>query len=305
MITPTPCITMPANITAPIAFEAADFITQLTDWRIIQTSTDPLTFDIEWDDVFAGAFEFDGSWQTRDYANAYIAQWITDLIRTDLNKTSIRKMSLQVPQEGQAAPFLAGLKERVCIALSDALRAHYDVSLKQWERDARKCAGLIENPVDQERFRAYVGLDEVVSEDAARKAIKYVFHRMHWHLERDDRFVSLEPDWRFSRALPRRDAADEAARARALVCRCVEVLANEDLDLRLYHHDESLMTRDTLRDELEKRFTKDGVWGLINLVLVQDRKVFSILSPDMTQDETRDIVERQELRLFVPHRMRH
>lgn len=38
MITPTPSITMPDNITAPIAFEAADFITQLTDWRIIQTS---------------------------------------------------------------------------------------------------------------------------------------------------------------------------------------------------------------------------------------------------------------------------
>lgn len=304
MITPTPSITMPDNITAPIAYEAADFITQLTDWRIIQTSTDPLTFDIEWDDVFAGAFEFDGSWQTRDYANAHIAQWITDLIRTDLNKTSIRKMSLQVPQDGQAEPFLAGLKERVCIALSDALRAHYDVSLKQWERDARTCVGLIENPVEQERFRAYVGLDQVVSEDAARKAIKYVFHRMHWHLDRDGRFVSLEPDWRFSRALPRRGAADEAARARALVCRCVEVLANQDLDLRLYHHDESLMTRDTLRDDLEKRFAKDGVWGLINLVLVRDRLVFSIGTPRLEDPTASAIIDRQKERLFMPHRMR-
>ncbi|MFN3627286.1 MAG: hypothetical protein ACK4S3_05335 [Parvibaculum sp.] len=144
-----------------------------------------------------------------------------------------------------------------------------------------------------------------MSEDAARKAIKYVFHRMHWFLKQEAHWTDLEPDWRFARAAPRRDAADEATRARALVCRCVEVLAKEDLALRLHHGDQSQMTRDTLRDDLDKRFAKDGVWGLINLALVQDRKVFSILSPDITQDETRDIVERQDQRLFVPHMMRH
>ncbi|WP_395944398.1 hypothetical protein [Brevundimonas sp.] len=304
MITPVPSITMPDNITAPIAWEAADFITQLTDWRIIQANADPLTFDIEWDDVFAGDFDSCGAWETRDFANAHIAQWIADLIRTGLNKTSIRKMSLQVPQEAQSEPFLAGLKERVCIALSDALRVHYDQSLKQWERDARTCTGLIEDPIDQDRFRAYVGLDQVVSEDAARKAIKYVFHRMHWHLEQDDRWVTLEPDWRFSRAAPRRDATDEATRARALVCRCVDVLAKEDLDLRLHQGDQSHMTRDTLRDDLEKRFAKDGVWGLINLALVRDRMVFSIPSPNLEHKNSKKIVERQDRRLFKPHRMR-
>lgn len=304
MITPTPSITMPDNITAPIAFEAADFITQLTDWRIVQTGNDPLTFDIEWDDVFAGAFEFDGSWQTRDYANAHIAQWVTDLIRNDLNKTSIRKMSLQVPQDGQAGPFLAGLKERVCIALSDALRAHYDQSLKQWERDARTCAGLIEDPVDQDRYRTYVGLDQVVSEDAARKALKYVIHRMHWHLQREAHWTDLQPDWRFSRAAPRRDAADEATRARALICRCIEVLAKEDLYACLRTGNQSQMTRETIRDDLEKRFAKDGVWGLINLALFSDRRAFSILPPDLDRVGTRKIVERQHGRLFVPERMR-
>lgn len=304
MITPKPTITMPDNITAPIAFEAADFITQLTDWRIIQTNSDPLTFDIEWDDVFAGAFEFDGSWQTRDYANAHIAQWVTDLIRNDLNKTSIRKMSLQVPQDGRAGPFLAGLKERVCIALNDALRAHYDQSLKQWERDARTCAGLIGDAVEQDRFRTYVGLDQVVSEDAARKALKYVIHRMHWHLQREAHWTDLQPDWRFSRAAPRRDAADEATRARALICRCIEVLVKEDLYTCLRTGNQSLMTRDTIRDDLEKRFAKDGVWGLINLTLFSDRRLFSILPPDLDRVGTREMVERQHGRLFVPERMR-
>jgi hypothetical protein len=302
MITPAPRITMPDNITAPIAYEAADFITQLTDWRIVQTSTDPLTFDIEWDDVFAGAFEFDGSWQTRDYANAHIAQWITDLIRTDLNKTSIRKMSLQVPQDGQAEPFLAGLKERVCIALSDALRAHYDTSLKQWERDARTQVGRIEDPVDQERFRSFVGLDQVVSEDAARKALKFVFHRMHWFLKPEAHWTDIEPDWRFSSAAPRRDAADETTRARALVCRCIALLGKDDLDRRLHHGDQTQMTRETLRDDLTKRFSKDGVWGLINLVLIRDRKLFSIFPPSLDQKATAEIVERQSKRLFVPFR---
>lgn len=304
MITPTPSITMPDNITAPIAFEAADFITQLTDWRIIQTSSDPLAFDIEWDDVFARALEYYGAWETRDYANAHIARWITDLIRTDLNKTSIRKMSLQMPQEASAEPFLAGLKERVCIALHDALRAHYNGSLKQWERDARTCAGLIEDPTDQERFRSYVGLDQVVSEDAARKALKYVHRRMHWHIGHEGRWFDLRPDWRFEAAVPRRNALDEATLARALVCRCLEVLVADDLDRRLAGEEPGAMTREALMDDLAQRFTRDGVWGLINLVLVRDRIVFSLPSPDMEREPSREIVERQHERLFLPRRMR-
>lgn len=304
MITPSPSITMPDNITAPIAFEAADFITQLTDWRIVQTSTDPLAFDIEWDDVFAGAFEFDGSWQTRDYANAHIAQWITDLIRTGLNKTSLRRMSLQAPQEAPTGPFVDGLKERVCIALHDALRTHYNGSLKQWERDARTCAGLIENPTDQERFRSYVGLDQVVSEDAARKALKYVHRNMHWHIAHEGRWFDLRPDWRFEAAAPRRNALDEATRARALVCRCLEVLVADDLDRRLAGQEPGAVTRETLMDNLFQRFTRDGVWGLINLVLIRDRIVFSLPSPDTEQAPSREIIERQQERLFLPHRMR-
>lgn len=296
MISPAPSITMPDNITAPIAFEAADFITQLADWRIVQTGADPLTFDIEWDDVFADAFEFDGSWQTRDYASAHIAQWITNLIRKGLTKASIRRMSLQVPQEAQAEPFLAGLKERVCIALSDALRAHYDQSLKQWERDARTCAGLIQDPVDQDRFRTYVGLDQVVSEDAARKAVKFLTHRTGWALQGNPDDPELVTNWQFEMFLSRRNSEEEAMRARSLVARSIEAIFADNSRRRMQGQPVKAVTRSAITDLIQQRFSREGPWALIHFTLDQDRSFYGLQAP--SDPVALNLIERQRPRLF-------
>lgn len=304
MIIPELGIHLPDRITAPIAWEAADYLMNNTDWRVILVTTSPLTLDIEYDERFRDALEDGETWRSIDIAKALIAKWISETVRNGLNKTSVRRMSLQVPQEGSPDVFLEGLKGRVCFALRGALQGHFNHSLKQWERDAWTRLGYLEDPIDQTRFRSYVGLDQLVSEDAARKALKYVHHRMHWHIAHDGRWFDLRPDWRFERAAPRRNAADEATRARALVCRCLEVLVAEDLDRRFAGEEPGTVTREALLDDLTQRFARDGVWGLINLVLVRDRMVFSLPSPDMDQAVTREIVERQHGRLFFPRRMR-
>lgn len=304
MITPQPGIHLPDRITAPVAWEAADYLMNNTDWRIILVARSPLTLDIEHDEKFRDVLGDHEAWRSIDIAKTLIAKWICETVRTELNKTSVRRMSLQVPQEGVPDVFLEGLKGRLCFALRGALQGHFNQSLKQWERDAWTRLGYLEDPIDQTRFRSYVGLDQLVSEDAARKALKYVHRRMHWHIGHDGRWFDLRPDWRFERAAPRRNAADEATRARALVCRCLEVLVADDLDRRFAGEEPGTVTRETLLDDLSQRFASDGIWGLINLVLVRDRMVFSLPSPDMDQAVTREIVERQHGRLFFPRRMR-
>lgn len=304
MITPQPGIHLPDRITAPIAWEAADYLMNNTDWRIILVTRSPLALDIEHDERFRDVLGDHEAWRSIDIAKTLIAKWICETVRTELNKTSVRRMSLQVPQEGPPDAFLEGLKGRLCFALRGALQGHFNQSLKQWERDAWTRLGYLEDPIDQTRFRSYVGLDQLVSDDAARKALKYVHRRMHWHIAHDGRWFDLRPDWRFERAAPRRNAADEATRARALVCRCLEVLVADDLDRRFAGEEPGAVTRETLLDDLSQRFASDGVWGLINLVLVRDRMVFSLPSPDMDQAVTREIVERQHGRLFFPRRMR-
>ncbi|WP_339913578.1 hypothetical protein [uncultured Brevundimonas sp.] len=63
-------------------------------------------------------------------------------------------------------------------------------------------------------------MDQIVSVDAARKAIRAMFSRCHWFLTEDGDQTMLNPDWRFEQIRGQRSSLDEQTRARSLVARC-------------------------------------------------------------------------------------
>ncbi|QTC87524.1 hypothetical protein [Brevundimonas pondensis] len=254
---------------------------------------------MEYDDVFAQALSSGASWKVSDVARAWIANRLVEVVRNELNKTRIRKLSLQVPDDAASSDFLDGLRWRVCCLVRSQLLRHFDQSIMKWERDAWAHVASLSDPLDRECFRVFVGLDQVVSADAARKAIKYVFHRMHWNLVWEGCYVEFRSDWRFDQIYPRRAALDEAVRARALAARALDALISDNTRQRLADPDVAPWTRAGLQDELERRFAKDGVWGLIHLALDRDRTWFSLDAPSLCDAQTVDLIERQRPRLLV------
>ena len=146
----------------------------------------------------------------------------------------------------------------------------------------------------------YVGLDQVVSVDDCRKAIKAVFTRMHWYLEGEGRSLKLVPDHRFRMIQTRRGGHDDRTRARSLVARGIQVLVDDNVSRIKDGQLAADMTRDYLRDAIKQRFDRDGVWGLIDLVIATDRERYYLSEPHAFCDAAAQLVERQRGRLFEP-----
>lgn len=288
------------SLTAPMAWEAFDDIFTKTDWRLRITGLDPLSFGVEYDLAFETCLASAGAWQHRDQAKAWIAHRVLELA-DHLGKTNVRRMNLQVPSSSDdpyAGSFLSGLERRIQDKVRSDLFAHFDTSVVEWEREALAYASSLGTLHAAEDFSQYVGIDQLVSDDAARKAIRFVFWRTHWHLAGAGNDLELVPDFRFDRARYSRGSIDETARSRSLVARCIESLFEDNARRRLYGGNDLPVTRHSLKTYTDQRFEKEGVWGLIHIALPRDRVIYRLERPDPTDARAIDLVKQQEPRLY-------
>ena len=192
-----------------------------------------------------------------------------------VDPTTVRRMNLQNPtsiDEPYAEAFLDGLRTRIQHAVRSEIQDHFDTSLAEWEADAFRFTDTIEDIVEHRRFSALIGLDQVVSEDACRKALKFLHHRTHWHITDGDTVPVLIPDHRFRNILSKRHSHAETARARHLVARAAQAVVRNYIDQQLAGAELNELTKGSIMTTLDHRFRTDGVWGLIHTVLPPDRK---------------------------------
>lgn len=300
MNTTNPGSKLPDTISKTMAWSAFDYIFTELDWRLRIQSLNPVSVTVEYDSAFASCLSGHEDWRGRHQALSWISSRVLELA-TSFNKTAIRRFSLQLPDtldDAVAEALLSNLERRIRDTILDELVAHFENSIAEWERNVQvEMAGL-----DQDQrwhARRYVGLDQPVSVDASRKAIKFIFARSYWYLtEENDRTV-LTPDWRFEQVRALRSTIDEQNRARSLVARCVEVLVEDHVREQRAGVEVAPMTRQRLKAEIERLFHEKGCWGLVELALPRDRSRHYLRCPEGLGEGLHRLIRQQEQRLGV------
>ena len=272
------------------------------DWRLQIVDLDPLRLTLEHDEEFGAALTDSGSWTARSEARSWIAIRIRQLVG-DIDKPFIRRLSLQPPKSKSGADteaFLANLRRWITNTLRARITTHFDQSIHQWETDALRISCTSESRETRQQFAAFTGLDQLVSIDAARKAIPFVYFRTAWHLSDKGDVIELTTDHLFAKLQSHRYSLDEALRARSLVARCVEVQVEDNARRIAAGQDVAPVTRASIHDQIKIRFAADGVWGLINFVLLRDRRRYNLEIPEVINEEAEILIQRQRPRLFVP-----
>jgi hypothetical protein len=285
-----------------MAWAAFDDVLTGTDWRLRIERLEPLKLGVEYDDAFQAALTRSCSWLTRDQAAAWIATRVLQLAAA-IDKTGARRFCLQLPRsvaDGDTSLFLANLRRRITDSVRAELTAHFDLSIAHWETDALRFSSTTEDRELRRQFEAFTGLDQLVSVDAARKAVHFVYFRTHWFLNDEGGRIELKPDHLFAKLQSHRCSLDETTRARSLVARCVEVQVEDNACRIASDHDVAPVTRASIHDQIKKRFHLDGVWGLIHLVLVRDRRRYHLDRPPILEDRADALIHRQSPRLFIP-----
>jgi hypothetical protein len=206
-------------------------------------------------------------------------------------------MNLQLPvstHEPYSEAFLDGLETRISQTVRAEIRDHFDTSLTEWEADANQYADTIEDILHHRRFKAFVGLDQIVSEDAGRKAIKFLDYRTHWHISQDTPVPVLHRNHLFNGIMARRHSDQETDRARCLVARAIEAKVETYTARLAAGATLPALTQASIMTELQHAFSTDGIWGLIHIVLPHDRRRSGHGTSDFTDARAQDIIERQE-----------
>ena len=157
-----------------------------------------------------------------------------------------------------------------------------------------------ENPHDRLRLFNYCGLDQLVSVDAGRMAIKWCLGRSHWHLTGTGADMVLNPDYKFDVVRSQRSSIDETTRARSLVARAVQVIVDEGVRRAKADKVFAPVTKASIKADLERVFEKDGPLGLIHLTLTTDRRRYHIAPPPWQNARATALLERQDPWLFEP-----
>lgn len=289
------------TVTKQMAWSAFDFIFTETDWRLQIASLQPLSFCIEHDDTFASCLSGSDSWKGRDHALFWISSRVLSLA-SSFDKTFTRRLSLQLPDtvDGATADaLLTNLERRIRDAVLDELVQHFDTSIPEWEREVQVGIAGLDDPDQRWHASRYVGLDQLVSVDACRKAIRFVFCRTHWFLTEQGGLTVLNPDWRFEQFRAQRSTLHEQTRARSLVARCIEVLVAEHVREQRTGVEVAPMTRLRLKAEVDRMFAEKGVWGLVDHVLPRDRSNHYLRAPEGLPERLQGLLDAQDQRLEV------
>jgi len=282
-----------------MAWEAFDHVFSRCDWRLQIEALGPIRLTVEYDAIFAACLSGTGSWELSEQAKGWISNRVIQAAAS-FDKTAIRRFSLQLPTtpEGPIAEaLLSNLERRIRGIILDELVTHFDTSILDWETSIQfEIAGLDDTNARWHASR-FVGLDQLVSVDAARKAIRFVFHRTHWWLTEDNDRTVLNPDWRFEQVRAQRISLNEQTQARSLVARCIEVLVDDHVREQRAGLDVAPMTRLRLKCEIDRRFAERGPWGLIDLALPRDRTRHYLRAPGGMGEHLLALLAKQDQRM--------
>lgn len=290
---------LPNTVTKPMAFDASDYVFCATDWRLRIETLNPISLAVEYAEDFGVCISGAGSWKSRDQARGWVANRVLQLAST-FDKTVIRRLSLQFPttEDGPVAEaLLSNLERRIRDTVLDELVTHFDASISEWERATQVEVARIDDPVDRWRASRFTGLDQLVTVDAARKAIRFLFSRCHWYLTEDDGHTVLNPDWHLEQIRAQRNSLDEQTRARSLVARCIEVLVDDHVREQRAGMDVAPMTRLRLKMEIERSFAEKGPWALVDLALPRDRSRHLLCAPRGLGESLRGLLADQDARM--------
>jgi len=293
---------MPASVSSQLAWEAFEKVFTQTSFRLQIGTWDPISLTVEHDAAFGACLSGSDAWEPSEQARGWVANRVLELAAA-ISKTSIRRLGLQVPREGDDPAidaFLTGLQRRLKDDLRIEISRHYDVSLTQWEEEAMAFAYGDDNPHDRLRLFNYAGLDQLVSVDAGRMALKWIFGRTHFHLTGTGADLVLNPDYKFDFARAHRGSVDETMRARSLVARAVQVIVDEGVRRAKADEVFAEVTRTSIKADLMRVFERDGPLGLIHLVLPMDRRRYHIVAPPWSNARATALLERQDPWLFEP-----
>ena len=294
---------MPASVSSQMAWEAFDTVFSQTNFRLQIAAFDPIGLTVEHDAAFGLCLAGSDAWEPSEKAKNWISNRVLELAAA-INKTSVRRLCLQVPRPGDEPAidaFLTGLKRRLKDDLRIEISRHYDVCLEQWEEDVMAFVyGDDHNPHDRLRLFNHCGLDQLVSVDAGRRGLKWIFGRTHFHLKGTGPDLVLHPDYKFDVVRSQRGSISESTRARSLVARAVQVIVDEGVRRAKADKVFAPVTRASIKADLERVFEKDGPLGLIHLVLATDRRRYCIAPPPWQNARAIALLERQDPWLFEP-----
>lgn len=286
-----------------MAWKAFEHVFSKTNFRLQVAVFDPVSLTVKHDAEFGLCLTGSDAGEPGEKARGWIAKRVLELAAA-INKTSVRRLCLQVPRPGDDPAidaFLAGLQRRLKDDLRIEISRHYDVSLEQWTEEAMAFAyGDDESPHDRLRLFNYAGLDQLVSADAGRMAIKWCFGRSHWYLTGTGAGLILHPDHKFDVVRSQRGSISEPTRARSLVARAVQVIVDEGVRRAKADEVFAPVTRASIKADLERVFERDGPLGLIHLVLATDRRRYHVAPPPWQNARATALLERQEPYLFEP-----
>ena len=294
---------MPASVSSQLAWAGFEHIFSQTNFRLQIEAFNPISLTVEHDASFSECLSGSDAWEPSEQARGWVANRVLELAAR-VDKTSVRRLRLQVPREGDEraiGDFLTGLQRRLKDDLRIEISRHFDVSLEQWTEDAMAFAYRgDENPHDRLRLFNYSGLDQLVSVDAGRMALKWIFGRTHFHLTGTGADMVLTPDYKFDVVRSQRGSISESTRARSLVARAVQVIVDEGVRRAKADKVFAPVTRASIKADLERVFEKDGPLGLIHLTLTTDRRRYHIAPPPWTNARATALLERQDPYLFEP-----
>lgn len=291
-----------ASVSSEMAWAGFEQLFTHTNFRLEITTRDPIGLTVEHDAAFGSCLSGSDAWEPSEKAKSWVANRVLELA-AQIDKTSIRRFCLQVPRPGDEPAieaFLTGLMRRLKEDIRVEISRHFDTSLEQWTEDAMAFAYGDESPHDRVRLFNYSGLDQLVSVDAGRKALRWIFSRSNWWLTGTGAGLTLNPDHKFNVVKSQRSSVDEMVRARSLVARAVQVVVDEGVRRARADVLFAPVTNASIKADLTRIFQKDGVLGLIHLTLPTDRRRYHIAPPPWTNARALALLERQDPYLFEP-----
>jgi len=293
---------LPAQVCSQRAWDGFEHLFTQTSFRLQIVAFDPISLTVEHDAEFGLCLAGSDAWEPGEKARGWIANRVLEMTAR-VDKTSMRRLCLQVPRPGDEPAieaFLTVLQRRLREDIRVEISRHFDTSLEHWTEDALAFAYGDDNPHDRVRFFNFSGLDQLVSIDAGRKALRWIFSRTHWWLEGTGAGLALRPDYKFDFVRSQRASMDDTIRARSLVARAVQVVVDEGVRRARADVLVAPVTNASIKADLTRIFQKDGVLGLIHLTLPTDRRRYHIAPPTWQNARALALLERQDPYLFEP-----